>query len=152
MREMARRMRLAAPRLSARAELALAAYHYPGNVRELRNIVERAVVVSGGEIDVEHLGLARAEGASAEHGSHAIREGSRPRLRDTTAACERARIVDALQETGGNQVAAAKLLGVSRRSLINKIERYAIARPRKRGCGDASAGVTEYGAADPRPA
>ena len=45
---------------------------------------------------------------------------------------ERARYIEALARAGGNQTDAAKLLGVSRRTLINKVEQHAIPRPRKK--------------------
>ena len=53
-------------------------------------------------------------------------------LRAQRESWEKAQILSALEKTSGNQKEAAKLLGVSRRTLINKIEAYGIARPRKR--------------------
>ncbi len=53
-------------------------------------------------------------------------------LRSQRESWERAQVVSALEKTSGNQKEAAKLLGISRRTLINKIEAYGIARPRKR--------------------
>jgi len=53
-------------------------------------------------------------------------------LRAQREMWERAQIMSALERTSGNQKEAAKLLGISRRTLINKIEAYGIARPRKR--------------------
>jgi DNA-binding NtrC family response regulator len=53
-------------------------------------------------------------------------------LRGQREAWEKQQILQALEKTSGNQKEAAKLLGVSRRTLINKIEAYGIARPRKR--------------------
>jgi len=49
---------------------------------------------------------------------------------------ERARIVAALKETGGNQTRAAKLLGISRRSLLDRLDAYGIPRPQKGAGGD----------------
>jgi transcriptional regulator with AAA-type ATPase domain len=53
-------------------------------------------------------------------------------LRAQRESWERTQILGALEKTSGNQKEAAKLLGISRRTLINKIEAYGIARPRKR--------------------
>jgi DNA-binding NtrC family response regulator len=53
-------------------------------------------------------------------------------LRAQRESWERTQILSALEKTSGNQKEAAKLLGISRRTLINKIEAYGIARPRKR--------------------
>ena len=61
--------------------------------------------------------------------------GSSPAPSDLKAqreSWEKQQILQALEKTSGNQKEAAKLLGVSRRTLINKIEAYGIARPRKR--------------------
>jgi DNA-binding NtrC family response regulator len=51
--------------------------------------------------------------------------------RQQAEVVERHRIADALAETGGNQTRAAKLLGISRRTLVNRLSRYGISRPRK---------------------
>ena len=55
-----------------------------------------------------------------------------PDLRAQRESWEKTQIMTALEKTSGNQKEAAKLLGISRRTLINKIEAYGIARPRKR--------------------
>lgn len=53
-------------------------------------------------------------------------------LRSQRESFERQQILSALEKTSGNQKEAAKLLGIARRTLINKIEAYGIARPRKK--------------------
>jgi transcriptional regulator of acetoin/glycerol metabolism len=53
------------------------------------------------------------------------------KLRRELARKERDRIVEALSSTGGNQVMAARLLGISRRTLINRLDSFGISRPRK---------------------
>jgi two-component system response regulator AtoC len=58
--------------------------------------------------------------------------GQQSDLRAQRESWEKQQILQALERTSGNQKEAAKLLGVSRRTLINKIEAYGIARPRKR--------------------
>lgn len=102
------------------AEAALLRHTWPGNIRELRNVVERAIVLAEGDaIDVHHLLLGQESnpgGASLEA---------------KVADYERAQIVEALDREDGNQTRAAAALGMSRRTLINRIEAYGIARPRK---------------------
>ncbi|MFC5302384.1 sigma-54-dependent transcriptional regulator [Azospira restricta] len=100
---------------------ALCGYVFPGNVRELENILERATALSAGsEIDVVDLQLAPEEG----EGVPASRVGET--LDDTLNRVERAAILDALAKTGGNRTAAARLLGVTFRSLRYRIERLGI--------------------------
>ncbi len=97
----------------------LRAHGYPGNVRELRNIVDRAALLAPGRrVDEEHLLL-----------------GSMPTTTSDPAAgdAERARIERALAECLGNQTRAAKLLGISRRTLVTRLGTLGFARPRKPG-------------------
>ena len=62
-----------------------------------------------------------------------IQPGDMPaQVRATIAELERQRILDALDRCAGNQTRAAELLGISRRTLINRLDEYGIARPRKR--------------------
>ncbi len=58
---------------------------------------------------------------------------STPGLREALGSFEREKVLQALKAAGGNQTRAAQLLGVARRTLINKLEMYGIARPRKKG-------------------
>ena len=95
---------------------------WPGNVAELRAVVERAVLLSGGRrISLEHL----EDAATPADGLPALD------LRAHVAEAERTRIVAALARTHGNQTKAAELLGISRRTLIDRIESYGLPRPRK---------------------
>jgi two-component system response regulator AtoC len=104
------------PSLAPAALEALRRHPWPGNVRELRNALDRALVLCGGDVihvsDLALSGTASLEGAA---------RGS-----------ERQRVVDALQACAGNQSHAAKLLGISRQTLVNWIQKYGIARPRRR--------------------
>lgn len=101
------------PELTADALAFLCAHSWPGNVWELKTVLERALVVcKGGEIAARDL---RVESTPT-----APDEGS-----------ERDRILRALELTGGNQTRAAELLKVSRGTLINRLQRYGIKRPRK---------------------
>ncbi len=128
------------PRLTAEARAHLEAHAWPGNVRELRNVIERAVLLAGDRIEPAHLPLersARGGGAAAAGGGAAAGTGANAGpLEPQMQAFERDRIVRALEATGGNQTKAAQLLGIARRTLINRLEQYGIDRPRKRTDGD----------------
>lgn len=98
---------------------AIAARAWPGNLRELVEVLNATVDAAG----VDRPG--------PEHLPH-----DAPDLADAGAdegeeGAERRRILEALHRCNGNQTAAAKLLGIARRTLINRIERYGIPRPRK---------------------
>ncbi|HJZ87323.1 MAG TPA: sigma 54-interacting transcriptional regulator [Polyangia bacterium] len=135
------------PLLSADAIAVLEGYGWPGNIRELHNVIERAVVLRGdGVIGLEHLPIEKLTGAGtgpparAEAARAPTQAGptERPRAEPVSAALpselaslERARILDALERCGGNQKQAAQVLGVSRRTLVRRLEAYHLPRPRK---------------------
>ena len=109
------------PQLSAAALQALAAYPFPGNVRELENILERATALhSGAAIEAVDLQLAPDEMGGENPG-----RGSET-LDDYLNRLERQAILEALQKTEGNRTAAARLLGVTFRSLRYRLERLGI--------------------------
>jgi DNA-binding NtrC family response regulator len=110
----------AAARFSPEATEALKAYSWPGNVRELRNVVERAkILCDGAEVLPEHLNLP-ASMMDEMRDAHAGAPASGARR--TIAEVEWAMIQDALRAHGGNKTAAAKALGISLRTLYNKLE------------------------------
>ena len=109
------------PELSAEAMRALCAYAYPGNVRELENVLERAwALCAGGKVALDDLQLA-AESALGDDAGH---DGET--LDDHMNRVEKQLILDALAKTGFNRTAAARLLGVTFRSLRYRIERLGI--------------------------
>src|SRR5262249_36302263 len=104
-----------------------------GNVRELRNAIERATVLAaGGPIDVQHLPELSAGHAHAEGGSRKAEpiEGD---LKEELQSIEKKRILEALERSAGNQSKPAERLGVSRRTLVKRLDAYNVARPRKQG-------------------
>ncbi len=122
-------------RLSAAALAELKAYDYPGNVRELENILERAVALSdASEIDSGDLRLhplvAPGEGGAATGvaGEAAPDAGGSP-LPVYLDKVERDAILAALAKTGFNRTAAAKLLGVTFRTLRYRMQRLGIREP-----------------------
>jgi len=110
------------PALTEGARRALQAYRWVGNVRELRNVIQRAVLLSAdAEITVEDLDLPLGDAPDEAPAD----------LRSAMEAFEKQRIVDALAECDGNQTRAAARLGIARRTLISRIEKYGLPRPRK---------------------
>jgi transcriptional regulator with PAS, ATPase and Fis domain len=109
--------------LTPAALATLRAHDWPGNVRELKNVVERAVLLAEDRIEPEHLSL---------RGATKGEERSSRDLRSDVQAFERQRIIEALAQCDGNQTKTAKLLGIGRRTLIERMEAFALPRPRKR--------------------
>ncbi|HEY6094822.1 MAG TPA: sigma-54 dependent transcriptional regulator [Gallionellaceae bacterium] len=114
---------------SADALGALQQYDFPGNVRELENIIERGLALcSGSIIQPEDLQLApMAEVEEASQGKSGL-SGKYP-LTDYLDRIEREAILEALKQTGFNRTAAAKLLGVTFRALRYRLERLGITGP-----------------------
>src|SRR5262249_14480296 len=119
------------PTLSQDGVAALEGYAWPGNVRELRNVMTRALLLDpSDEILPLHLPVKMKPPSSGAAGSPPLD------LRCSVKDEERKVIILALERCKGNQTHAARLLGISRRTLINKLDRYGIARPLKGGRGD----------------
>ena len=99
---------------SGAAEM-LASHSWPGNLRELNNVVKRAVLLTrGSQITTAELTLAMGQ----------IRTDNVLQLHDEDT--ERQRIITALQQTNGNKAKAARLLGIDRKTIYNKIEKLGI--------------------------
>lgn len=95
----------------------LMSYHWPGNVRELINAVERAVIMSASDIiQAEDLPLAVSDESAADE--MLLRPGM------TVRQAERSLIIATLEATGGNRTQAAQMLGITRKTLQNKIKEY----------------------------
>jgi two-component system nitrogen regulation response regulator GlnG len=128
---------------------ALEKYHWPGNVRELENIIRRALVMAKGDailvtdLPAEVSGhgptMGQVSSVSASSGEGAITDimalarqlfqwaRRDPKLK-IIPAVERELVIQALKETEGNQVHAAKLLGITRATLRKRVEKFGIQR------------------------
>jgi DNA-binding NtrC family response regulator len=138
LREFSMRSGQPVPALSPAALGKLLAHDWPGNVRELRNVMERAtLLVTGSVLQPEHVMIesgepgpshdlfdSEFEAETAVIQSPFIEGGGSPED-------EKARILKALEACGGNQTRAAKMLGIARRTLINRIEQFNLPRPKK---------------------
>ncbi len=145
------------PLISPDATRTLLQYSWPGNVRELKAAIERAVLVCrAGPVLPEHLPEELLRTRAPKSGPSPTPPQGFPSDEDTRAGkipvmpgadpghheprmftlseelerLERERILGALSECGGNQTRAAKLLGITRRVLIGRLERYNVPRPR----------------------
>jgi DNA-binding NtrC family response regulator len=104
---------------------------WPGNVRELRNTIERAIILAGGtDIGPEHLRSGGGHIALPPLPFDEV-DDELMTLREAVEATERRLIVKTLARVEGNQTEAAKLLGISRQTLIARLDAYALPRPRK---------------------
>lgn len=112
-----------APGLQEEALLELKNYHWPGNVRELQHVIERAMVLCPeGDIGVDHLMLPRRSAALPAVAQDAVveREG------ETLESIEKRVIEARIRDCGGNMLAAARSLGLSRSAFYRRIDKYGI--------------------------
>ena len=91
-------------------------YHWPGNIRELRNVIERSIILAENGIITERC-LPRELVESAENGAGAAL---------SLASVERQHILKMLEFHGGNRQQTADTLGISRKTLYRKLTEYAI--------------------------
>ena len=120
------RFRRAAAELTADARVALLSHRWPGNIRELRQMVDVAVLYAPfGRVDSSRLGIVGGEEL----------EPPRPEPLLTAKAVERAHILRALTSTAGNKMAAARILGLTRQSLQRRMIRHGLAVPLPAGPG-----------------
>ena len=103
------------------AMIALLDYHYPGNIRELENIIERGVVLARENL----LTMASLPATLSEHAVHIVREKAGRRL-PTLVEREADYIRYVLASCGDNRTRTAKILGIDRVSLWRKLKRYGI--------------------------
>jgi two-component system, NtrC family, response regulator PilR len=131
---MCRRMKLDAPAISPEAMQALQTYAFPGNVRELENIIERALTLTtSGFITLEQIKLRPAmlfavPGSGTDLAATGVTApaAAQHALGEQLEDIERAAIIKALEQTRYNKTAAAKLLGMTFRALRYRIKKLGI--------------------------
>jgi len=101
------------PALTEDAKSALVSYGWPGNIRELQNVIERAVILSSGTIEAALLNLEPEPGRLDAAGG-------------LLKSSERELILKTLEETGGNRRRAAEVLGISLRTLQYRIKEFGL--------------------------
>jgi two-component system response regulator FlrC len=143
MQEACERSRRPTPAISPEAIARLVSYSWPGNIRELRNVIQRAALICQDEaVRPEHLLLEHDAGPVAQPPSVVAApshptafpprptEGSKSlanELRDFERQC----LIETLERFGGHQGKTAAHLGISRRTLTNKLNELELPRPRK---------------------
>jgi transcriptional regulator with PAS, ATPase and Fis domain len=106
----------------------LESYGWPGNIRELKNVMERAVLLcTGPVIETDHLPMDKLAGSNP-----GLPPATAEAAKATTGTQdERQLIIDALAACAGNQSRAAKMLGMPRRTFVARLDEYKIPRPKK---------------------
>lgn len=123
----ARQVGVPRPAIDAAAMSRLMSYHWPGNIRELRNVIERAVLLSeGGAVTVAQLPREFGDERAAPDASP--QGGKRDGL-GQVEQFERAMLLRGLEENGWNVSATAKKLGLSRDQVRYRMEKYGLSRP-----------------------
>jgi transcriptional regulator with GAF, ATPase, and Fis domain len=119
-RELGTRIGRGEPGLSRDARTLLLSHRWPGNIRELANAVERALIVSeGGLLTADHFGIAPPE-PSPDVGA------ADPRAPVSLAAMEKSALLAALERAKGNKAHAAAALGITRTQLYTRLRRFGL--------------------------
>ncbi|WP_172682830.1 helix-turn-helix domain-containing protein [Verrucomicrobium spinosum] len=117
---------MTAPSLSREALAVLGNYAFPGNVRELKNVIERALILSGGEtIRKEHLQLLEPSGDRPAPHRPAVNISTSEGIPFNLEEAEQVLIQRALEQTGGNVAEAARLLDVNRSRIYRRFPHLA---------------------------
>jgi sigma-54 dependent transcriptional regulator, acetoin dehydrogenase operon transcriptional activator AcoR len=127
MEKTARREKRDVPYLSDRIMEVLEKYTWPGNIRELENTMERAVILANGEIDYQHLPKRLLEYQNMNSDSTPTPNESfadQPSSQKPKTVMEPHLIIKALKESKGNKSKAAKKLGIARSTLYEKMYQY----------------------------
>jgi two-component system response regulator AtoC len=117
------RLGIADPEVSRELFPVLAAYTWPGNVRELENVIERALVLSGGKVQVEHL---PPHVRSGRPPFEVLADDGDLSVKRRLPSLEKTLIARALERAGGNRTRAAEMLDLSVRALSYKIRDYGL--------------------------
>ncbi|MCS7151457.1 MAG: sigma-54 dependent transcriptional regulator [Endomicrobia bacterium] len=110
--------------ISEQAQKMLLDYHWPGNIRELRNVIKFATFLAKDKIEHEHIRyiLSRSKTNSVEE----IKPLKTLNIKHNIEELEKKLILSALQQTKNNKVVSAKLLGISRKSLYEKLKKFSL--------------------------
>ena len=128
----AREMRKSVEGFSTQAQNLLEAHPFPGNIRELKNMVERAIILcASGQVTGDDLEFGRSGRTRKENAVESDSPGVSPPEVQTLniADLEKQAIQQALKRCGGNKVHAARLLGITREALRRRMKRYQIEDP-----------------------
>jgi len=128
--ELARQQQLEPKTLEPDAVAALQAHTWPGNIRELKNVIEHAAILSDGNaIRAEHLMIQQRTSLPASRSGGPVREIRIPPEGKSLEAIEKEAVRMTLQITHGNRSAASRILGISRPTLARKMREYGIHHP-----------------------
>jgi DNA-binding NtrC family response regulator len=123
LRQICRDLGRQAPMLPPASIAHLEEHGWPGNIRELKNVIERAVLLCEGPLlEPQHMPLERPLTESQKLTTSAV---------GGAAQTEKDKIMEALAACAGNQSRAAKKLGIPRRTFVSKLDAYKIPRPKK---------------------
>jgi DNA-binding NtrC family response regulator len=127
-RELKKKVRAFSPR----AVDALASFDWPGNCRQLRSTIRRAVLMADDVVDISHLNLPKVSSPTLPTPAAAGRttESLRDQVRHSTEVIERAAILHALTAEGWNKTKAARLLQIDYKTLHTKIREYGFQKPK----------------------
>jgi transcriptional regulator with GAF, ATPase, and Fis domain len=127
LRKLAERMRRRKAGLTEQARQLLLVHSWPGNIRELQNTIERALIVADGElISGAHLGIIEPVAVAADSPSRSDADVSSALLPQPLAEVERQSVVEALRRAKGNKSNAATALGLSRGALYRRLRRFGL--------------------------
>jgi transcriptional regulator with PAS, ATPase and Fis domain len=126
--EIARQQDLEPKTLEPAAAAALRGHMWPGNIRELKNVIEHAAILSEGQsIGAEHMMIQQRMSMPATHSTASVHhEIVIPPEGKALAMVEREAVLATLEITGGNRSAAARILGISRPTLARKLREYGV--------------------------
>ncbi|MDL1973646.1 MAG: sigma 54-interacting transcriptional regulator [Deltaproteobacteria bacterium] len=124
LKKLTRKQKRHSVRLTPRALNLLSLYDWPGNVRELQNEIERALTLAGKDKEIREEFL--SEKINAALSPRISIPKSECTLQEVTQQIEQQMVIEALSKTEGNRSQAARILGLTRQGLLNKIARYDI--------------------------
>lgn len=129
--KIARQLRRPVRRISTDAQSMILKYHWPGNIRELRNTIERAVILCDGDtIEIKHLACEMMqEGLATKPFQPTVADLTNTSLKQYLDGIEKTLLLQALQMSDGNQLQAAKILGEERHIVRYLLKKHGLAEP-----------------------